>query len=366
MFYLKSGQTGIQTAFRRPTKRVATLKIPTKETSILPTKPAILLSMLSFAAAIAHAQEPIIIKFSHVTASDTPKGKAADQFKKLAEERTKGRVKVEVYPNSTLYKDKEELQALQLGAVQMLAPSLSTFGKAGVKEFDAFELPFLFKDYNDVHKITYGQLGREMFKGLESKGMLGLAYLDNGFREMHGNKPLKTPADFRGLKMRVNASKITEATFRSVGALPQNLAFSEVYQALSTGLVDGGENTASNIYTQKFHEVQKYITLTDHGYLGYAVVTSKKFWDSLPPDIRKILDESIKDAAKYNNEIAKKENEDALEGIRKNGNAKIVTITPQERAELKKAMLPVHKEAEGRLSKELLQKVYKEVGFQSK
>jgi C4-dicarboxylate-binding protein DctP len=242
---------------------------------------AVLASLLALAASTAQAADQIVIKFSHVTTSDTPKGKAADRFKKLAEERTGGRVQVQVYPNSTLYKDKEELQALQLGSVQMLAPSLSTFGKIGVKDFDAFELPYLFADYNDVHKITLGPIGQQMFKNLEAHNITGLAFLDNGFREMHANKPLKTPADFRGLKMRTNASKITEATFRSVGALPQNLAFSEVYQALDTHLVDGGENTASNIFTQKFHEVQKFITLTDHGYLGYAVVPN------MPPCARR-------------------------------------------------------------------------------
>jgi C4-dicarboxylate-binding protein DctP len=324
---------------------------------------AVLASLLALAASTAQAADQIVIKFSHVTTSDTPKGKAADRFKKLAEERTGGRVQVQVYPNSTLYKDKEELQALQLGSVQMLAPSLSTFGKIGVKDFDAFELPYLFADYNDVHKITLGPIGQQMFKNLEAHNITGLAFLDNGFREMHANKPLKTPADFRGLKMRTNASKITEATFRSVGALPQNLAFSEVYQALDTHLVDGGENTASNIFTQKFHEVQKFITLTDHGYLGYAVVTNKKFWDGLPPDIRQILDGAIKDAAKYNNDIAKKENDDALAGIRKNGHATIVTITPQEKAALRKVMLPVHKSEEDRIGKDVMQRIYKEIGF---
>jgi C4-dicarboxylate-binding protein DctP len=334
-----------------------TFAIPT--TRLIP----ILLAGLFALANAAPAADPIVIKFSHVNTSDTPKGKAVDRFKKLAEERTHGRVRVQVYPNSTLYKDKEELQALQLGSVQMLAPSLSTFGKIGVKDFDAFELPYLFADYSEVHKIALGPIGQQMFRNLESQGITGLAYLDNGFREMHADKPLKSPTDFRGMKMRTNASKITEATFRSVGALPQNLAFSEVYQALDTHLVDGGENTASNIHTQKFDEVQKFITLTDHGYLGYAVVANKKFWNGLPPDIRQVLDGAIKDAAKYNNEIAKRENDDALEAIRKNGHAAIVTITPKEKAALRKAMLPVHKAEEARIGKDLMQRIYKEIGF---
>src|ERR1700744_1630422 len=214
------------------------------------------------------ADSPIVLKFSHVVASDTPKGQAADKFKELAEKYTNGRVKVEVYPNSTLYKDKEELEALQLGAVQMLAPSNSKFGPIGIREFEVFDLPYILPDLKTLRKVTDGPLGARLLKLLDPKGMTGLAYWDNGFKEMSANKKLVAPADYRGLKFRIQSSKVLEAQFRSLGSIPQVMAFSEVYQALQTGVVDGQENTWSNMYTQKMHEVQKYATVTTHGYIG--------------------------------------------------------------------------------------------------
>jgi C4-dicarboxylate-binding protein DctP len=312
------------------------------------------------------AQQPILIKFSHVVALETPKGRGAEQFKKLAEERSKGRVKVEVYPNSQLYKDKEELEALQLGAVQMLAPSLSKFGPLGAREFEAFDLPFIFDNDAELHKITQGPIGRQLLDKLSSRGIIGLAYWDNGFKQMTANKPLRTPEDFKGLKMRIQSSKVLDAQMRALGANPQVMAFSEVYQALQTGVVDGTENTTSNIYTQKMHEVQKYLSLSDHGYIGYAVVVNKKFWEGLPPDIRTIVEGAMKDATIYANDIAKKENDDALDGIRKSGKTEIITLTAKEKAAWKKAVLPVHAEMESKVGKELLQAIYKETGFDPK
>jgi C4-dicarboxylate-binding protein DctP len=314
----------------------------------------------------ALAQQPIVIKFSHVVALDTPKGNGAEQFKKLAEERTKGRVKIEVYPNSQLYKDKEELEALQIGAVQMLAPSLSKFGPLGAREFEAFDLPFLFDNDIELHRVTQGAIGQQLFKMLEGKGITGLGYWDNGFKQMTANKPLRMPEDFKGLKMRIQSSKVLDAQMRALGANPQVMAFSEVYQALQTGVVDGTENTTSNIYTQKMHEVQKYLTLSDHGYIGYAVVVNKKFWDGLPADIRAILESAMNDATKYTNDIAKKENDDALEGIRKSGKTQIITLTPQEKAAWKKAVIGVHAEMESKVGKDLIHAIYKETGFDPK
>src|SRR3569833_4165224 len=202
----------------------------------------------------AAAQSPIVIKFSHVVAPNTPMGLAAEKFKELAEKYTAGKVKVEVYPNSTLYKDKEELEALQLGAVQMLAPSNSKFGPIGSKDFEVFDLPFLLPNLDALRKVTEGPIGKRMLKLMEPKGMVGLAYWDNGFKQMSANKPLKAPADYKGLKFRIQSSKVLEAQFRALGAVPQVMAFSEVYQALQTGVVDGLETTWSNIYTQKMHE----------------------------------------------------------------------------------------------------------------
>ena len=314
-------------------------------------------------AATGAAQQPIVIKFSHVVAVETPKGKGAVYFKKLAEERTKGRVKVEVYPNSSLFKDGEEMEALQLGSVQMLAPSVSKFGPLGAREFEIFDLPFLFDSYDDLHKVTDGPVGKALFKKLESKGITGLAYWVNGFKDMSANKALRKPEDMKGLKMRIQSSKVLDSEMRAFGALPQVMAFSEVYQAMQTGVVDGSENPPSNFYTQKMHEVQKYLTLTDHGVIEYAVIVNKKFWDGLPADIRTTLEGAMKDTTKYADDIAKKENDDALAAVKASGKTEIITLTAQEKAAWKKAALVVHKENESRVGKETIETVYKETGF---
>lgn len=310
----------------------------------------------------AQAGEPIVIKFSHVVAIDTPKGKAAEHFKRLAEERTHGQVKVEVYPNSTLYKDKEEIEALQLGAVQMLAPSLAKFGPLGVKEFEAFDLPYIFDDYEQLHKVTEGPVGKGLLDKLQSKGVLGLAYWDNGFKVMSANKPLREPRDFRGLKMRIQSSKVLDAQMRALGANPQTMAFSEVYQALQTGVVDGTENPPSNLYTQKMYEVQPYVTESNHGYLGYAVIVNKDFWAGLPPDIRTALEGAMQDATQYANEIAKQENIDAMAKVRASGKSEIIELTPEQKAAWKKALAKVHRQMEGRIGKDLIQSIYDATG----
>src|SRR5450830_1779509 len=308
----------------------------------------------------AYAQAPIVIKFSHVVATDTPKGQAAERFKQLAEKATNGKVKVELYPNSQLYKDKEELEALQLGAVQMLAPSLAKFGPLGVKEFEAFDLPYIFPTKQALYNVTEGPIGKGLFKKLESKGIKGLAYWDNGMKVMTANKPLHKVDDFRGMKMRIQSSKVLDEQFRALKANPQVLAFSEVYQAMQTGVVDGSENTPSNIYTQKVYEVQSQLTVSDHGYIGYAVIVNKKFWDNLPADIRTQLESAMKDATRYANAIAQQENEDALAAIKASGKTKVYYLTDAEKAEWRKAMLPVHKSMESRVGKDLIQEIYKE------
>ena len=305
----------------------------------------------------ATAQAPIVIKFSHVVAADTPKGKGADKFKELAEQYTNNKVKVEVYPNSTLYKDKEELEALQLGAVQMLAPSNSKFGPIGIKEFEVFDLPYMIPNLQALRKVTDGEIGKRLLKLLDAKGMTGLAYWDNGFKQMTANKPLHLPADYKGLKFRIQSSKVLEAQFRALGAVPQVTAFSEVYQALQTGVVDGQENTTSNIYTQKMHEVQKYMTLTNHGYIGYVVVVNKKFWDGLPTDIRGQLEKAMADATTYANGQSAKENDDALEAIRKSGKVQFITPTADETRQMRAAMEPIYKDMASRVSQKLIDEV---------
>ncbi len=308
----------------------------------------------------AYAQAPIVIKFSHVVATDTPKGQAAERFKQLAEKATNGRVKVEVYPNSQLYKDKEELEALQLGAVQMLAPSLAKFGPLGVKEFEAFDLPYIFPSKTALYNVTEGEIGKGLMKKLEPKGITGLAFWDNGFKVMSANKPLRAPADFKGLKMRIQSSKVLDAQMRALGANPQVLAFSEVYQALQTGVVDGTENPPSNMYTQKMHEVQKYVTVSNHGYLGYAVIVNKKFWDGLPADIRTALDKAMKDATTFEKAIAQRDNDLAMDAIKKTGKTEIYTLSVKEQAEWRKALLPVQQSMESRIGKDLISAINKE------
>jgi len=312
------------------------------------------------ATGTAFAQQPIIIKFSHVVANDTPKGKGAERFKELAEKATNGRVKVEVYPNSTLYKDKEELEALQLGAVQMPAPSVSKFGPLGAKEFEVFDLPYIFPNKDVLYRVTEGPIGKQLFKKLEPKGITGLAYWDNGFKVMTANKPLRKPEDFRGLKMRIQSSKVLDAQMRALGANPQMMAFSEVYQAMQTGVVDGSENTPSNVYTQKMHEVQKHLTVSNHGYIGYAVIVNKKFWDGLPPDIRTALEEAMRGATRYANSVSQLDNDAALEAIKKTGKTEVYVPTEKEKAEWRKALLPVQKEMSGRIGADLINAVNKE------
>jgi C4-dicarboxylate-binding protein DctP len=316
-------------------------------------------TLVTAGAGAARADGPIIIKFSHVVAPDTPKGKGADRFKELAEKYTGGKVKVEVYPNSQLYKDKEEVEALQLGAVQMLAPSLAKFGPLGAREFEVFDLPYILPDKAALRRVTDGELGAKLFKKLDSKGIVGLAYWDNGFKIMSANKPLREPGDFRGLKMRIQSSKVLEAQFKALGALPQVLPFSDVYQAMQTGVVDGSENTPSNMYTQKHHEVQKYATLSDHGYIGYAVIVNKKFWDGLPPDINAQLTKAMKEATVYANDSAESDNADAMAEMRKSGKIEFITLTPDQKLAWRKALEPVTAEMTPRIGKDTVEEFKK-------
>jgi C4-dicarboxylate-binding protein DctP len=314
----------------------------------------------ALAGPAAAQTSPIVIKFSHVVAPDTPKGRGAEKFAELAEKYTNGKVKVEVYPNSQLYKDKEELEALQLGAVQMLATSLAKFGPLGVKEFEVFDIPYIIPDKAALTRITKGPIGQGLLAKLDAKGIKGLAYWDNGFKIMSANKPLRTPEDFHGLKMRIQSSKVLEAQMRALGATPQVMAFSDVYQALQTGVVDGTENPPSNMYTQKMHEVQKYATLSNHGYLGYALIVNKKFWDGLPSDIRDELQKAVDESTAYANAIAQKDNDDALEAMKKAGTTTFITLTPEETAAWKKALRPVADEVSSRVGKDLIDAFEKE------
>jgi C4-dicarboxylate-binding protein DctP len=316
------------------------------------------------APAVGLAQTPIMVKFSHVVANDTPKGKGALKFKELAEKYTDGKVKVEVYPNSQLYKDKEEIEALQLGSVQMLAPSTAKFAPLGVKEFEALDLPWLFKDEATYDKAMKGPVGKWLFQKLEAKSITGLAYWDNGFHMTSANRPLLAPADFQGLKIRISGSKIADRYFRDAGSIPQIMAFSEVYQALQTGVVDACENTASNYLTQKFYEVQKDITVSYHAHLQYAVIVNSKFWGGLPADIRGQLEKAMAEATDYTNSIAHTENEDALAEIKKTGKTTLHYLTDDQKKAWQAAMRPTYAWAKGRVGQEVLDLLGKELSIE--
>jgi len=308
-------------------------------------------------------QQPIIVKFSHVVSPDAPKGKAAVYFKELAEKYTNGKVKVEVYPNSSLYKDKEELEALQLGTVQLLAPSISKFGPLGVREYDVFDLPFLLTDDKRAQQMVHSPMMQELDKKLEAKGVLPVAYWDNGTRVYTANVPLIHPDDFKGLKMRIQGSRVEDAVARLLGSIPQPMAFSELYQALQTGVVDGEDNTASNVLTQRFYEVQKYLTVSNHTRLLYALVTNTKFWNGLPADVKTGLNKAVTESTEFFNKTAAKDNEDALEKIKASGKTQFHYLTPAERQEWVKTLMPVHKDMEAKFPKGYIQKIYDASGF---
>lgn len=314
---------------------------------------------LGLAAFAVQAADPIVIKFSHVVAPNTPKGKAAEYFKQLAEERTKGAVKVEVYPNSQLYKDREEVEALQLGAVQMLAPSLSKFGPLGVRAFELFDLPYIFPNKETLYRVMDGDIGKKLFQMLEEKGIIGLGFWDNGFKQMSANSPLHQVSDFKGLKMRIQSSKVLEAQMKALGANPQVMAFSEVYSALQQGVVDGTENPMSNLYTKKMHEVQKHLTISDHGYLGYAVIVNKNFWEGLPANIRATLEQAMKEATEFERGIAQQDNDDSLAKVKAAGTTEVYVLPYRDRVAWHRALVPVHKEFEDKIGRDLIQATYR-------
>jgi C4-dicarboxylate-binding protein DctP len=311
------------------------------------------------------AAPPIIIKFSHVVDEKTPKGIAALEFKRLAEERTGGRVRVRVYANSSLYKDREELEALQLGAVQMLAPSLAKFGQLGIRDFEVFDLPYIFPNRQTLKIVTQGAVGRQLLSQLEERGILGLAFWDNGFKVMSANTPIRLPEDLKGKRMRIQPSRILEAQMEALGAIPIPLAFSDVYAALETGLADGTENPPSNLYSKNMHMVQKYVAVTNHGYLGYAVIVNKKFWDSLPSDIRSILELCIVDTTRRNNEEAEKINKEALLRVKESKNTNVITLNNDEIDQWRKALEPVYRRMESRIDKKLINSIRRTSSQQS-
>lgn len=312
---------------------------------------------------VGQAADPVLIRFSHVVAEDTPKGKAAAFFKRRAEALTSGRVRVEVHPNSTLYKDRDELEALQLGAVQMLAPSLGKFGLLGLPEFEVFDLPYIFDGEASLERVTQGPIGRRLLDAPGVRGIKGLAFWNNGFKSFSANTPILKPEDLIGKRMRIQPSRVLEEQMLTLGAIPQMMAFSEVFDALRIGVVDGTENPHSNLYSQRMHEVQKHITLTEHGYLGYMVITNSKFWDGLPRALRRQLEQALEEASEYANTIAREENQRAIESVRAAGTTEIHQLDAAGRQAFRAALLPVHKTMAPRIGADLIRKIYAATGF---
>lgn len=300
-----------------------------------------LAAALTPVASHTFGQSKITLRFSHVVAEETPKGLAANRFKTLLAQRTGGRIDVQVYPNGQLYGDRDEMQALQLGAVDLVAPSLSKFGGIGLPEFELLDLPFLFDSLTQVRRITQGALGRQLFDRLARQGLIGLGYFDNGFKQMSANRPLLEPKDFAGLRMRVQPSSVIAAQMRALGARAVTLAFSETRQALASGVVDGTENPVSNFWTQGMNAVQSHLSLTNHGYLGYAVVTNQRFWQHLRAPDRQLISQALQDALAFANQIADTQNERALQELRTSNTTRIHTVTPAQRERLRLAVQPV-------------------------
>jgi C4-dicarboxylate-binding protein DctP len=313
----------------------------------------IALAALMLAMPVAKAADPIVIKYSHVVAENTPKGQAANKFRDLVAERLGGKVVVEVYPNSQLYGDNKVLEAMLLGDVQIAAPSLSKF-EAYTPSLQLFDLPFLFKDMEAVERFQKSEAGQKLLLSMQDKGLLGLGYLHNGLKQLSANKPLKVPADADGLKFRIQASDVLAAQFEAVNALPIKKPFSEVFILLQTNAIDGQENTWSNIYSQKFFEVQPFITESNHGLIDYLVVTSDEFWNSLPDDIRKEVKAALDESLVYGNKIAEDLNMQQKQLIIDSGRSQVIQLTDEERAQWVEAMKPVWKKFENDIGKDLI------------
>lgn len=286
------------------------------------------------------AGSKITVKFSHVVAETTPKGQAALKFKEILEK--SGQFEVKVFPSSQLYGDKEELEALKANNVQLIAPSVTKL-VGFVPAFQLVDMPFLFASDQAAYKFYDGPKGQELMNSLKSQGMLGLGWWPNGSKHFtNSKKPLTKPEDFKGLKFRTQSGGVLDEQFKALGAGSQTMAFGEVYQALNNKTVDGQENTFNNIDTQKYAEVQKYMTVSSHGRLDYVVLTNTKFWDSLTPDQQKLFTDAMKEASAYERKLADELNAKSFETLKNSGKMQIYTLTDADRAAFEKAMKPVY------------------------
>lgn len=316
----------------------------------------LIISLITFFSGQA-AYSQIVIKFSHIATSDSPKGLAAMYFKESAEKMTRGRVRVEVYPDSQLFRDNEEMEALQLNAVQMLAPTFSKFSSLGMRNFEVFDLPFLFRNEDDLHRITRGAIGRKLLTTLSPQGIVGLGYWDNGFKNMSANKPIHTPDDMRGLKMRIQPSKVIATQMNDLGAIAFSMPVFESFKFLKNGLLDGTETTPSQFYTLDLMQSQKYLTMTRHGYMGYVVIANKKFWNNIPAEIQIALTAAMSETAKYASRIARQQNEFNLSSIKSSDQTTVIELNDNEKKLWRDTLRSVEKQMENRIGKELIDEI---------
>ncbi|MFG3694044.1 TRAP transporter substrate-binding protein [Stutzerimonas stutzeri] len=307
-----------------------------------------------FSVFAVQAADPILIKFSHITADSTPKGQGALLFKKLVEERLPDQVKVEVYPNSSLYGDGKEMEALLLNEVQMLAPAPSKLEQY-TKQLQLFDLMFLFDDVAAAQRFQQSGKGKAMLKSMEDKGITGLAYWLNGMRQFTANKPLREPGDARGLKFRVQPSDLQAAQYSALRAVPRKMAFAEIYQGLQTGVVNAQDNPWSNIYSQKYYEVQKYMTESNHGIGNYLLITNTQFWNGLPAPVRTELEQIIEEVTVEVNKQAEALNEKAKQNIIDTGKSEILVLTEEQRNAWRDAVRPAWKKFEAEIGTDLIE-----------
>lgn len=319
-------------------------------------------SLVGALAQAAQEPPPVVIRFSHVVAEDTPKGQMALRFQARLLARSGGQMRVEVYPRASLYGDRDEIEALRHGAVEVLAPSLSKFGRMGFPEFELFDLPFLFAGEADVHRLMQGALGKALLQRLQRQQMVGLGFLDNGFKHMSANRPLLEPGDYAGLRMRVQSSRTIARQMHALGVRPVTLPFSETWQALRTGVVGGTENPVSNFWTQRMNEVQSDLTLTQHGYLGYAVVVGLPFWNGLTPEQRAMVQGALQDALAWGNGIAAGQNAQALAELRADGTTRVHALSAEQRGRLRAAVQPAYDDLERRIGRRWMDAAREAVG----
>lgn len=289
-------------------------------------------------------KEQIVIRFSHVVAENTPKGLASQKFADLVAKKTDGLVKVEVYPNGILYSDGEEMDALIHGDIQMAAPSFTKMTDI-VPQWKVLDLPYIFRDEEHIKSVFTGEVGQDLLNLLDEKNLKGLAFWSNGFKQMTSNKiPLLEPKDFAGQTFRVMAGEVLENQFRLLQATPIVTPFNEVYSSLEKHQVDGQENTISNIYSKRLYKFQKYLTISNHGFLGYAVIVNREFWNRLPPQLQQQVMEAMNETAIWNLYESKRMNEEQLLNIQKSSGLEIFDLSDQQKERWLQQFKPLYQE----------------------